>query len=71
MKNKHDVIYSMCLLFDPDYDKLDNTQAKNLYNLMEKLYNEDLEPFLKHKLKIKNLFGETNVPKRRKRRTRQ
>ena len=70
MKNKHEVIYNMCILFCPEYINMNKHEAKNLYNLMELLYNEDLEPFLKKKLKRKNLFGEENGPKRRKRKTR-
>lgn len=70
MKNKHDVIHSMCLFFRPDYVDMNQSEAKSLYNLMEVLYNEDLEPYLKQRLNRKNLFGEKNAPKRHKRNTR-
>lgn len=68
--NKKDIIKGMCLFYDPNYNKLDKTEARNLYNLMERLYNEDLEPYLKHRLNRSNLYGETNASKRRKRKTR-
>jgi hypothetical protein len=44
-------------------------EAKMLYKIMESLYNDDIEPLLKRKLNRKNLFGEDNAPRRRKRKT--
>jgi hypothetical protein len=81
MKSKEEVIYSMCLTYRPDYEIRKNiddppwilgmteTEAKMLYKVMEALYNDDIEPLLKRKLNRKNLFGEDNAPRRRKRKT--
>lgn len=69
MNSKQEVIHSMCITFRPDYENMPKNEAKYLYILMERLYNEDLEPFLKKKLNRTNLFGETNAPRRRKRKT--
>jgi hypothetical protein len=81
MKSKEEVIYSMCVLYRPDYDIRKNEgdpswilgmtemEAKMLYKIMEALYNDDIEPLLKRKLNRKNLFGEDNAPRRRKRKT--
>jgi hypothetical protein len=81
MKSKEEVIYSMCVLYRPDYDIRKNegdpswilgmtdVEAKMLYKIMESLYNDDIEPLLKRKLNRKNLFGEDNAPRRRKRKT--
>jgi hypothetical protein len=81
MKSKEEVIYSMCLTYRPDYEirkepndpswitGMTEYEAKMLYKTMEALYNDDIEPLLKRKLNRKNLFGEENAPRRRKRKT--
>jgi hypothetical protein len=81
MKSKEEVIYSMCVLYRPDYEIRKNKgdpswilgmtdfEAKMLYKIMESLYNDDLEPLLQGMLNRRNLFGEDNAPRRRKRKT--
>lgn len=60
MKSKEEVIHSMCLTYRHDYglrksiddppwtSGMTEEDAKSLYKVMEQIYNNDIEPILKH-----------------------
>ena len=69
MKSKEEIIHDMCMTYRHDYGlrKNDNDppwtagmteyDAKQLYKVMEQIYNNDIEPILKH-------YEEKNAPKK-------
>jgi hypothetical protein len=71
MKTKEEIIHTMCLTYRHDYGLrkgsgdpswtagMTEYDAKMLYKTMEQIYNNDIEPILKH-------YEDKNAPKQSK-----